>query len=67
MGKPHIISLGDLRDYEIEQVLAADSDAHKALRFHWKDRNFWFTVRCKGKEVFESGMLEAAIGHYNRL
>ena len=67
MGKPHIISLGDLRDYEIEQVLAADSEAHKALHFHWKDRNFWFTVRHNGKEVFDSGMLEAAIDHYNQL
>ena len=65
--KRHEISIDDLRDYEIEQVLAADSRAHKALRFHWKDRNWWFTVRHNGAEVFETGMLEVAIERYNEL
>ena len=63
--KRHTISIDDLQDYEITQVLAADSRDHKALHFHWKDRNWWFTVRHEGKIIHETGMLEVAIERYN--
>jgi hypothetical protein len=65
--KQHKVSIDDLQDFEITQVLAADSGSHKSLWFHWQNPCHWFTVRHRGMEVLETRLLEVAIERYNNI